>query len=238
MKMNLERGGIIRQAQLHMATADHVVPLDEDAGEFQVFATDMTNARFAHDRKNLTPILEYSANLALQSKEYPLGRVARIEKDLPTGKRLNLNLAILMNEAVFNMPEYSADHPDVRKIGRANFFLRNADQHTHIDTPNPRFESILQAGFDILSDGSVNTTIASLEACKDCLVVRLHDDARIIGQLGLNALFYNRAPLPEVSSHFGPYSARTSRIVNEMLDDEQVSSLQGFLMEQFKPTAE
>jgi hypothetical protein len=237
MEVNLERGGIIWQARLHMATAANVEPLDEDTGEFQVFASEMTSARVKGTNASQEKIRELYDNLSTESKDYPLGRVARSEQDLPSGKRLNVNLALLY-ESFGNMPPYTPDNPTVGKIGRANFFLRNAAEHSHPGYDKPRYESILSAGFDILSDGSVNTTVASLEACQECITVQLHDDSRIIGQLGLQALFYNRMPLPEVSSYFGPYTQRTSRINNRMLTADQVTGLQGFLAEQFKPTEE
>ena len=236
MKVNLDRDGIIHQARLHIATAEHVIPLDEDADDYHVFAANIVSARAKRDVLSKEEAREYASNLAAETKINPLGRVAQIEKDLPTGKRLNVNLALL-NESVGIMPAYKNSDPNIRQIGRANFYLENTDEHTHPQSDLPRSESILSAGFDILTDGNVNMTVASLEACKECLTVRLHDDSRIIEQIGIQALYHSRmGQLPPVSTDFGPYTTRTSRIRQQMLNDEQVSGLQSFLMEQFKPT--
>ena len=235
MQINLERGGIIWQARSHMATAPYVEPLNEDAGEFLTFASDMARTRVPNTQPTDTMDEFYKLFMG-DTKLSSIGRVARVEKDLPSGKRLSINLALL-DESVGIMPPYRPETPDVRKIGRANFFLRNADEHTHLKPSKPRYESVLSAGFDILTDGRVNATFVSLEACKDCITVQLHDDSKIVHKLGLQALFHSSArQIPTVSSYFGPYVERTSRIVQQMLTTEQVSGLQSFLAEHFQST--
>lgn len=233
MNVNLDRGGIIWQARLHTTTTEHVEPLDRNAGEFHTFASDMFRAR--HERGDITADQLPGAYTQLEhdSESYPLGRVARLERELPSGKLLHLNLALL-NESVGTMPRYHAAESDIRKIGRASFFLHNMNTHTHFRSAMERYQSRLSSGFDILTDGSVHMTTMTLEICNDCIDVKLHDEANILNQLGFSALHYARIqPMQTSSNYSDPYSRRTSRLLNQRLDTEQQSGLQRFLAEQF-----
>lgn len=235
MNVNLDRGGIIWQARLHTTTAEHVEPLNRNAGEFHTFASDMFRARQARGDITADQLPDAYRQLELDSEFHPLGRVARHERKLPSGKKIHVNLTVL-NESVGIMPRYHLAESDIRKIGRTSFFLHNVDTHTHGRSSVPRHQSRLSSGFDILTDGSVHMTTMTLEICNSCPEVSLHDEAEILNQLGFSALHYARIhPIATSYSNSDPYSRRTSRMMNQRLDDEQQSGLQRFLAEQFTP---
>ena len=235
MNVNMERGGIIWQTRLHTTTAEHVEPLDLNAGEFHTFAMEMSKAR--HERGEITDeqIADAYKQLEQDSEHSPLGRVVRQERDLPSGKKLYINLSVL-NESVGIMPRYHLAESDVRKIGRASIFLHNIDTHTHGRSNTLRHHSRLSSGFDILTDGNVHLTTATLEICNDCPDVSLHDESKILGQIGFNELHHARLrPILTTYKLIDPYDKRTSRIHNRRLTTEQQSGLQKFLAEHLIP---
>lgn len=77
-------------------------------------------------------------------------------------------------------------------------------------------------------------TTMTLEICNDCPEISLHDEAKILNQLGFSALHYARiSPVQTSSNYSDPYSRRTSRLLNQRLNTEQQSGLQRFLAEHF-----
>ncbi len=228
LRINLEPGGIIWQARQHMATSPHTIPLDVDASGFDGYVADMMNAKRLRDNLNDAQAREYGRHLIAASKDNPIGRQLTKHQGLSGDKSLTVNLTLL-NESIGIMPEYKLAASGIRKIGRVTILLYSNETHVHLASRTPRLQTNMMGGMNILSDGAVHMTMFALDNCTRCDDINTNEGRRILDQLDLSDIYLK----PQTNQVIHHNDLQMSGIFNKKFNDDQITSLQEYLHEQF-----
>ena len=222
--VNTEPGGIIWQARRHMAASPDTQPLNKDAAGFVGYAADMTQFRKKRDNMTGDQANEFFDNLAAESMDYPFGRQLTKQQELPNGKLLTVHLTLL-GESIGIMPDYKTTEPSVKKIGRVTLFLQNLDRHPHMAD----YKSSLKSGMDILTNGAIHMSSATLDTCISCPFADLGDETDILDRLGMKELHAD----PKRNLVLHQLGIRSRVLSDQRFDNDQTAALQSFLAEQF-----